>query len=401
MSSSKLSLKNLDVKGKKVLMRVDFNVPLDSNNHITDDSRIKETLPSIQYVLDHGGSLILMSHLGRPKGSPNPKYSLAPCAKRLSELLGKPVTLAPNCVGEDVDKLVRNLKPGQILMLENMRFHKGEEKPFEDPVLAKLLADYGDVYVNDAFGSAHRHHTSTAELARYFPGKAATGFLMEKEMQFFSKILSNPKRPFYAIIGGAKISSKIGTLKALLKKVDGLLIGGGMAYTFFKAQGISIGDSIHEDDFLEETREILSTAKTSKVKLLLPQDNVIADKLSADANIKVIDSAKGIPKGFQGVDIGPKTIQQYIETISVGATIFWNGPMGVFEIPEFATGTNAIAHALAKLKATTIVGGGESVAAVKAAGVADSLTHISSGGGASLQYIEHGTLPGIETLSSE
>jgi phosphoglycerate kinase len=391
----KLSLKELYLNGRKVLMRVDFNVPLDKNSYITDDTRIKASLPSIQYILSQGGSIILMSHLGRPKGKPSPEFSLAPCAKRLSELIHKEVVLAPDCVGQDTENLAQNLKPGQVLLLENLRFHPEEENPTDD--FAKQLAKLGDVYVNDAFGTAHRAHASTATITKYFPGEAAAGFLLEKEIEFLGKTLLKPKKPFYAIIGGAKISSKIGVLNTLLNKVDALLIGGGMAYTFYKAQGISIGESIHEDAQINEARNILAKAKTLDVKIYLPVDNIAANKIDPTATIQIVSN--GIPNGMQGVDIGPKTIEKYIAIIQDAATIFWNGPMGIFEIEKFAKGTNALAHALAKLKAITIVGGGESVAAVEAAGVTSSISHISTGGGATLEYIEFGKLPGIDALS--
>lgn len=391
----KLSLKDFDLSGKKVLMRVDFNVPLDKNGKITDDTRIKASLPSIRYVLNHGGALILMSHLGRPKGQVSPEFSLAPCAKRLSELLQQEVKLAPDCIGKATEALVQNLKPGQVVLLENLRFHAEEEKPTE--AFTQQIAKLGDVYVNDAFGTAHRAHASTAIIAKYFPRKAAAGFLLEKEIEFLSKALLHPQKPFYAIIGGAKISSKIGVLNALLDKVDALLIGGGMAYTFYKALGIPIGNSIHEDDLIPEARQILEKAKHLNIKIFLPLDHIVADKMDANANIQTV--TKEIPGGMQGVDIGPKTIEQYISILQNGKTVFWNGPMGIFEIAPFAKGTNAIAHALAKLDAVTIVGGGESVAAIEAAGVADSISHISTGGGAALEYIEFGTLPGIEALS--
>jgi phosphoglycerate kinase len=398
--SKKLSITNLNLNGKKVLMRVDFNVPQDKQGHIIDDTRIKAALPSIRYVLEHGGALILMSHLGRPKEGPSPRLSLASCAKRLSELLGQPVIMAPDCVGKDVEKLAKDLKPGQILMLENLRFHAGEEHPEKAPNFVRQLASLGDLYVNDAFGTAHRAHASTAEIAKYFPGNAAMGFLMEKEVKFLGNTLANPRKPFYALIGGAKISTKIGVLMALLEKADAILIGGGMAYTFFKAQGIPIGNSIHEDDLVDQAKDILKAARKSGVKLLLPQDNVIVEKLNNDAPARVVETKEGISNGWQGVDIGPKTIQQYVAQLQDGATVFWNGPMGVFELSHFAKGTNAIANAMASLKATTIIGGGESVAAVEAAGVADKMTHISTGGGAALEYIEFGKLPGIEALSN-
>lgn len=396
------TLKDIPVKGKKVLMRVDFNVPLNKEGKITDDTRIVASLPSIRYILDQGGALVLMSHLGRPKEKKSEEFSLRPCARRLAELLGKDVQMAPDCIGPDVQKMVGKLEPGQILLLENLRFHRGEEHPEEDENFVKQLAKNGDVYVNDAFGTAHRAHASTAVIAKYFPGNAAAGFLLENEIRFLGEMLAQPKRPFYAILGGAKISTKCGVIEALLKKADAVLIGGGMAYTFLKAQGISIGNSIHEDDFLDKARELLQKyGENSKVgRLLLPIDIVVTDKVEKGAASKVVECHAGIPEGYEGVDIGPKTIQRYAEEIKKAATIFWNGPLGVFEVPEFAKGTNAIAQELAKIKATTIVGGGDSIAAIQAAGVADKITHLSTGGGASLEYIEYGTLPGIEALKA-
>lgn len=398
--ATKLSLKDLSLKGKKVLVRVDFNVPLDKKGEITDDTRIRASLPSIQYILEKGGSVILMSHLGRPKNKKTPEFSLAPCAKHLSQLLGKPVIMAKDCIGKEVKELVEELQPGQIILLENLRFHEGEENPDKDPQFAKELASLGDLYVNDAFGTAHREHASTAVIAKYFPDKAAAGFLIEKELSFLGKALLNPKRPFYALIGGAKISSKIGILKSLLGKADALLIGGGMAYTFFKAQGLPIGQSIHEDEFLQEAKEILAVAKSKNIKILLPVDQVIADKVAGDAATRIIASANGIPEGMQGVDIGPKTIELFARELGQAATILWNGPLGVFEIPAFATGTQEIAKVVAGLKATTIVGGGDSIAALQAAGLADKVSHVSTGGGATLEFIEYGTLPGIEALTN-
>ncbi len=396
----KLSLTDLPIQGKKVLMRVDFNVPLDKNATITDDTRIAAALPSIRHVLSQGGALILMSHLGRPKEKKVPELSLAPCAKRLAELLQQPVLIAPDCIGPEVEAMARTLKPGQVLLLENLRFHRGEEHPDDDPEFAKKLAQLGDFYVNDAFGTAHRAHSSTATIARYFPGKAAAGFLMEKEIRFLGEALLKPARPFYAIIGGAKISSKIGVLKALIPKVDALLIGGGMAYTFFKAQGWAIGDSICEDEWLNEARSIMEACRAKGVKLLLPVDNVMADQPRNGAHTKIIDPQQGIPAGFQGVDIGPGTIRLFTQQLQDAATVFWNGPLGIFEQSDFAKGTQAIAKVVAQLHATTIVGGGDSIAALQAAGLADKITHLSTGGGASLEFIEQGTLPGIEALSN-
>ncbi|PJD96347.1 MAG: phosphoglycerate kinase [Parachlamydia sp.] len=393
-----LSINQIPLKGKKVLLRVDFNVPLDQEGTITDDSRIKASLPSIQYILDQGGSVILMSHLGRPKGKASPEYSLDPCAKRLATLIGKPVCMAPDCIGPAVEELARSLKPGEILLLENLRFHEGEEHPEKDPAFVKKLAALGEIYINDAFGTAHRAHASTTEIARYFPGKAAAGFLLTKEVRFLGEALLNPKRPFYAIVGGAKISTKIGVLESLLKKVDALLIGGGMAYTFFKAQGIPIGQSIHEDEFLSKAQAILALAKKQNIRLVLPVDVVVTDSAAKPSYAKTISISAGIPDGSEGVDIGPKTIEAFTSILNNAATILWNGPLGVFEVEAFAQGTDAIAQAVANSHATTIVGGGDSVAALQKSHLSAHITHLSTGGGASLEYIEYGTLPGIEAL---
>lgn len=395
----KLSLKDLDVENKKVLMRVDFNVPLNKDGTIADDTRIRESIPSIQYVLKEGGSVILMSHLGRPKGKKSPEFSLAPCAKRLSELLKMPVQFAPDCIGPEVEKMAAQLQPKQVLLLENLRFYAAEEEPESDPTFARKLAALGDVYVNDAFGTAHRAHSSTAIVAEYFPHRAATGFLMEKEIAFLGSAVSNPKHPFYAIIGGAKISTKMGVLESLLEKVDGLFIGGGMAYTFLKAQGLSIGDSIHEDGLIEEAQEFMEECKKQEVSLWLPEDIVIAKEFKNEAESKIAPVKQGISPGWQGMDIGPVTVKKWIQALQNGQTIFWNGPLGVFEFPNFAKGTQEIAKALAQLKATTIVGGGDSVAAINNLGIASKFSHVSTGGGASLEYIEFGHLPGIDALT--
>lgn len=380
-------------------MRVDFNVPLDKEGNITDDTRITASLPSIKYVLENGGAVILMSHLGRPKEKRVPEMSLKPCAERLSQLLKRPVLMASDCIGAETEKKVKDLQAGQVLMLENLRFHTGEENPEKDPSFAKELSTFGDVYVNDAFGTAHRSHASTAVIAKYFPEKSAAGFLLEKEIDFLGDTLKNPKPPFCAIVGGAKISTKCGVIETLMKKADVVLIGGGMAYTFLKAQGISIGQSIHEDAFLDKARELLALSGKGHGRLVLPKDIVVTDQLKEGANFKIIESSKGIPEGFEGVDIGPDTIQEFTGELRKTKTILWNGPLGVFEIPQFAKGTNAIAHILAELTATTIVGGGDSIAAIQAAGLGEKITHLSTGGGASLDYIEFGSLPGIEALS--
>lgn len=394
----KLSIVDLPIKDKKVLMRVDFNVPMEQGR-ITDDSRIIASLPSIRYVLDHGGALVLMSHLGRPKGKINPEFSLNPLALHLAKILGVKVTMAPDCIGSEVEKLVQQLQPREILLLENLRFHAGEEAPKEHTEFVKALANLGDCYVNDAFGTAHHFHASTAAIAQYFPSKAAAGFLIEKEIKYFFNALQNPIRPFQVIIGGAKISSKIGTIEALLKKADVLMIGGAMAYTFFKAQGISVGNSLYEKDQIETARNLLEESRKLGVRLLLPCDILIADAIRADANCKIIDIQKGIPDGWEGVDIGPNTIQLFTQELQKAKTVLWNGPLGIFEIETFAKGTIAIAKTLAQLDAMTIVGGGDSLAAIQMTGVADKISHLSTGGGASLEYIEFGTLPGIEALS--
>lgn len=387
----KLTLKDLSLQGKRVLMRVDFNVPIDKGK-ISDDSRIRAALPSIEYVLGHGASLILMSHLGRPKG-PDKELSLAPCAKRLSELLQKQVQMAPDCVGSEVEKMAKGLHAGEILMLENLRFHTGEEAPDKDPAFAKSLASLGDCYVNDAFGTAHRAHASTAVIAKFFPKTSAMGFLIEKEVNELSPLLANPKRPFYAIIGGAKVSTKIGVIKQLLNKVDALFIGGGMIYTFLKADGIEIGASICED--AAEVKDI------PRDKLRLPKDLVIADRFANDANIKTISLGQNIPPGWQGMDIGPETVHEWSKELGKAATVFWNGPLGVFEMPHFAKGTKGIAERLANSKAKTIVGGGDSVAAIEQMGLQKRFAHLSTGGGASLEFLEFGHLPGIDALSNK
>jgi 3-phosphoglycerate kinase len=394
----KLSIKDLDLQGKRALIRVDFNVPIE-NGQITDHTRIRASLPTIQYALDHGASVILMSHLGRPKEGPEPKLSLAPIAKKLSELLKKPVQMAPDCGGPEVQKLVDKMKPGDIILLENLRFHKEEEKPSAESSFASSLAKLGDLYIDDAFGCAHRAHASITKVPEFFPEQSAYGFLMEKEIAFLGSALAQPKRPFYAILGGAKISTKFNVIKALMQKADVLMIGGAMAYTFFKSKGIPIGNSLHETEFVKQAQEILNSKGSCRI--LLPVDIVITKKVDPNAEFKVVDIEKGIPDGYEGVDIGPKTVKMYSEELKKAATVFWNGPLGVFECPPFAKGTQAIAKVIAGLQATTIVGGGDSVAAVEQAGLVDKMTHISTGGGASLEFIELGTLPGIEVLTDK
>ncbi len=363
----KLSLRDLPIEGKKIIMRVDFNVPLNKDGSIGDDTRIRESLPSIKYVLEKGGKLVLMSHLGKSGAS------LAPCAKRLSELLGKPVDFPDGT--------------GNIILLENLRQNPAEEDPKKDPQFAKNLAELGDFYVNDAFGTAHRKHSSTYEIAEYFHGKAAMGFLMEKEYNYLTSILENPKTPFFAIVGGSKVSSKIGVLKSLIKKADKIFIGGAMAYTFLKAQGLPIGDSLCENEQIELAKELLKSGK-----IHLPKDTVIE-------NTNIVST---IPSGAKGMDIGPETIKEWSLELQNAKTIFWNGPLGVFETPPFDKGTSSIAHTLANLKnATTIVGGGDSAAAINALNLASKFSHISTGGGASLELIEFGHLPGIDVLSNK
>lgn len=397
---SLLSVKDLALHGQKVLVRVDFNVPIDENGHILDNSRLEATLPTIRYILSQGGIPILLSHLGRPKGKVDLKYSLSPCAKQLMIMLGRPILMAPDCIGERVEQLVQRLKTGDCLLLENLRFYQAEENPEADPSFARQLAALGNFYVNDAFGTAHRKASSITTIADYFPGRAALGLLMEKEINYLGQALSKPKRPFYGIIGGAKISTKIGVLSALAEKVDTLLIGGAMAYTFLKAQGISIGDSLYEPDFVDEASRILKKFEELGIPLKLPVDHVVINKKGKPEkeSIEIVDNSKGIPNGFSAMDIGPKTIEIYAKALENAATIFWNGTLGVYEIERFAEGTRAIANALSKINAIKIVGGGDSIAAIKRGGLAHFFTHLSTGGGASLEFIERGSLPGIEAL---
>jgi phosphoglycerate kinase len=395
---NKLTIDHLQLKGKRVLMRVDFNVPLDENQNVTDDTRIRASLPSIQKVINDGGRLILMSHLGRPKGKPNPKYSLKPVAKRLSQLLGKEVKFAPDCVGEEVKKLADSLQDGEVLLLENLRFHEEEEK--NDPEFAKKLAELGDLYINDAFGSAHRAHASTEGVTKYFAQNAA-GYLMQKELEYLSRAISNPERPYTAILGGAKISGKIDVIQNLMSKVDNLLIGGGMIFTFFKAMGLEIGKSLLEEDRIEMAKEILEKAKNQNVNLVLPVDVVIADSFSNDAKSEVVD-INSIKPDWQGLDIGPKTVDLFKSYIEKSKTVVWNGPMGVFEFDNFARGTFELAKALAEATqkgVVTIVGGGDSAAAIAKAGLEDKVSHVSTGGGASLEFLEGKILPGVAALT--
>jgi len=397
-TSRKLCLQDLALTGKKVLVRVDFNVPLNKDGSISDDTRLKESLPSIQHILKAGASAILMSHLGRPKGK-DLKFSLKPCAEALEKLLGQSVQMAEDCVGEAVEKMASGLTAGQVLLLENLRFHPAEENPESDPSFAKQLASFGDIYINDAFAADHRSHSSTTKVAAFFPGKAAAGFLLQKEIQFLNVLVTNPKRPFYALIGGSKISTKMGVLKALIPKVDGIFIGGGMAYTLFAAQGFKIGDSIHEEDQIPTALHFMQECASKKVPVWLPKDIVIADAFNNDAHSQTIEPSKGIPEGWQGMDIGALTLKEWSDALQNAGTVFWNGPPGVFEMPQFAKGTEAIAKILSLLHATTVVGGGDSVAAVNHLHLASKFSHVSTGGGASLEYIELGHLPGIDALS--
>jgi len=402
---NKLSIKDLDLNGKRVFMRVDFNVPLDEHGRVSDDTRIKETLPTIEYALRHHARLVLASHLGRPKGKPNPKMSLRPVAERLRILLDERLDLdcnvgfSPDCIGPQAEEMASLLEPGQTLLLENLRFHPEEEA--NDPAFAKKLASLCDVYVNDAFGSAHRAHASTEGIT-HFVKKSAAGLLMEKELSYLGRALEDPQRPFLAILGGAKVSDKINVILNLLNKVDVLLIGGAMAYTFLKSQGINVGKSLVEEDKLELATQVLARAKEKNLKLLLPVDHVVAAKVAADAKTEVINTKDGIPDDQMGLDIGPKTIELFSEEIEKSRTVVWNGPMGVFEVGPFAKGTIEIARAVADNGGTiSIVGGGDSVAAVHQAGVADRITHISTGGGASLEFLEGKKLPGVEALTEK
>ena len=396
MSFNKKTIEDIDVSGKKVLVRCDFNVPLDENKNITDETRINAALPTIKYLLEHGAAVILCSHLGRPKGEFNMKYSLAPVAKRLSEKLGFEVKLAKDVIGPDAKKLAAEVKPGQAVLLENVRFHAEEEK--NDPAFAKELASMAEIYVSDAFGTVHRAHASTAGVAEYLP--AVAGFLIGKELNFLGKAVTNPERPFVAILGGAKVKDKIGVITNLIEKVDTLLIGGGMAYTFMKATGGEIGNSLCDEERLGLALELLDKAKAKGVKLLLPVDNVCGKEFNNDTEQMVCESGK-IPEGWEGLDIGPKTVELFSKEIKAAKTVVWNGPMGVFEMPNFAKGTLAIATAMAESDATTIIGGGDSAAAVTQMGLAGKMSHISTGGGASLEFLEGKTLPGVAALNDK
>lgn len=390
---NKKTVKDIDLKGKKVFVRCDFNVPMDENRNITDNTRIVAALPTIKYLLEQNCKLILASHLGRPKGEFKPEYSLAPVAKELSKLLGKEVIMANDVVGEDATSKASNLKEGEILLLENVRFHKEETE--NDPEFSKKLASMAEVFVNDAFGTAHRAHSSTTGIASYLP--AVSGFLIEKELKFLGNAVNSPERPFVAILGGAKVSDKIGVIDSLLEKVDTLMIGGGMAYTFFKAQGYEVGNSICEMDKLDLAKSAMEKAKQKGVKLMLPVDTKIGKEFKADTESKTVKYTE-IPADWEGFDIGAETIKMFSDELRNAKTVIWNGPLGLFEFDQFAIGTNEIAKVLSEIDATTIIGGGDSAAAVKKAGLEDKMTHISTGGGASLEFLEGKKLPGIEAL---
>ena len=393
---NKKSIVDIDVNGKKVFVRVDYNVPMDAEQTITNDTRIRATLPTVNYLLEHNAAVILACHVGRPKGKPVPEFSVAPIVKRLSELLGKEVKMAPDCVGEEASKMAAALKPGEVLLLQNLRYHSEEEK--NDPAFAKQLASLADVAVNDAFGVSHRAHASVEGITKYIPMVA--GFLMEKEIKFVGQAVADPKRPFVAIIGGAKVSDKIGVISNLLDKVDTLIIGGGMAHTFDAAKGYKIGASLCEPEKYDLARELIKKAEEKKVNLILPVDIVAADKFAPDANTQIVD-VKEIPDGWLGLDSGPKTSKQYVEALKDAKTVVWNGPMGVFEMDAFAQGTKDVAQAVADSGATSIVGGGDSISALKKTGLSDKITHISTGGGATLEFLEGKVLPGIAALADK
>lgn len=390
---NKKTIKDIELTGKKVLVRCDFNVPMDENLNITDNIRIVAALPTIKYLLENNCKVILCSHLGRPKGEFKPEFSLLPVAKELSRLLGKEVIMAKDVVGEDATSKAENLNEGEILLLENVRFHN--EETDNDSEFAKKLANMAEIYVNDAFGTAHRAHASTEGVAKYLP--AVSGFLIEKELAFLGNALDNPERPFVAILGGKKVSDKIGVINALLEKVDTLIIGGAMAYTFIKAQGYEVGNSICELDKLDLALELMAKAKEKGIKFMIPVDTKVGKEFSKDTESKVVKSTE-IPEGWEGFDIGTETIELYTKELETAKTVIWNGPLGLFEFDQFATGTNAIANKLAEIDAVTVIGGGDSAAAIEKIGLADKMSHISTGGGASLEFLEGKKLPGIECL---
>ena len=396
--TAKLSIRDLSLKGQRVFVRVDFNVPL-KNGVIGDDTRIRSSLPTIQYALEQGATVILASHLGRPKGKPNPEFSLQPVADRLSQLLGQPVTFASDCIGDAAVSAIRTAQAGsRVVLLENLRFHPEEEK--NDAGFAKALASLADLYVDDAFGASHRAHASVDAITKFLPN-AAAGLLMEQELKYLGHVLEAPERPFVAIIGGAKVSDKLEVIENLLGKVDRLIIGSAMAYTFFKSRGIPVGKSLVEDDKLDAARTITADAASRHITLALPTDHVVADKLDASAATEILKIGDASIGDRLGLDIGPETIKAYEALLADAKTVIWNGPMGVFEIDAFAKGTNAVAKAVADVKGTTIIGGGDSIAAIKKSGLADRITHISTGGGASLEFLGGRTLPGVAALTDK
>lgn len=402
MHLKKLQITDLNLENKRVLIRVDFNVPLNSDGSIADDTRLRACLPTIQYVLDKRGSVILMSHLGRPEGIKKPQLSLSVCAKALSVLIGKQVTMAPDCIGKETEQLTQRINSGQIILLENLRFYQGEEEPHTDPSFAEQLARHGDIYINDAFATAHRTHSSTVIIAKYFPNQSGAGLLMVKEINALSKILANPTQPFYAIIGGAKVSSKIGALQALVGKTKGIFIGGGMCYTFLKAIGQEIGDSLYEEPQINKAKAFIDECHKKKIELFFPIDLVIANAFNPEAQTKVIKIGEDIPTKWQGMDIGPDTCRQWSKLLQNAKTIFWNGPLGVFEFPPFAIGTFSIARAIGAISScNSVIGGGDSLAAIDKLGIGQEFSHLSTGGGATLEFIEFGTLPGIDALSNK
>ncbi len=393
---NKKTIKDIELKNKKVLVRCDFNVPMDSEKNITDNTRIVAAIPTIKYLLENNCAIILCSHLGRPKGEVKPEFSLKPVAKELSKLLNQEIIMANDVIGEDAKEKAKNLQQGKIMLLENVRFHK--EETDNDAEFSKQLASMAEIYVNDAFGAAHRAHASTAGVAEYLP--AVSGFLIEKELKFLGNALNNPERPFVAIMGGAKVSDKIGVIDSLIEKVDTLIIGGGMAYTFFKAQGYEVGNSICENDKLDLAKQAMKKAEEKGVKLMLPIDTKIGKEFKPDTESKTVSWTE-IPEGWEGFDIGEKSIKRFEEEIRKAKTVVWNGPLGLFEFDQFAIGTNSIAKVLSEIDATTIIGGGDSAAAVRKAGLEDTMTHISTGGGASLEFLEGKKLPGIECLMQQ
>jgi len=393
----KLSIRDIDIREKKVFVRVDFNVPLDENQQVTEDTRIREALPTIQYALEQQAIVILASHLGRPKGERKPEFSLAPVAKRLSELLGTQVQFLDDCIGDAVKQALSDAKPGDVILLENLRFYKGEEK--NDPEFAKKLAEGCDIAVNDAFGTAHRAHASNVGVAQYLSPSVA-GFLMEKEIEYFGKVIDNPERPLVAILGGAKVSGKLQVITNLMKKVDKLIIGGGMMFTFLKAQGLNVGSSLVEEDLVDTAKDILQQADKAGLELLLPVDCLIADKFDATANTQLV-SVDAIPEGWMGLDIGYESSKLFVNAVKGVKTIVWNGPMGVFEMDAFSKGTVDLAQAVANSGATSIIGGGDTISAIQKAGVAEKISFISTGGGASLELLEGKELPGIAVLTNK